>query len=761
MAEVDIDALPVSAPRGNRQQPAAATHTTFTKPSSASPTPGGEREEAPKSSRSKIKRIAWVILPLIALGVSAFIALLKNVQFVEDVAVAIVEVIAKKQFHITIPSGAELKQKMESYRYAASNKVVDRNGVLIGKLGSENRTVIKYNQMGYAPIVLQSAEDQRLFTHHCVDWQGMVRAMVHKAFYGKEEGGSSVCQQMIKRMFLSSEKTFSRKLPEIVMAYRLGQEVDRTLIVEAYLNHAYFGHGAYGIEEAARYYFGKSAQELTIPEMAALIQSVTAPSKNSIVSNPTKAKNRMAYVFNRMVKDHHINRAQAEEFKQAEVKPVSSEASGPQSEAPEWLDIAQAALDKRYTTDEQPYLGLTITVTGDLKVQRVACAAVEKQLEKLAPTNQKIQGVALVEDAKTGEVLAMCGGRNYRRGGFNLAIKAKVLPGSTFKIVDLAAALEIGKERAQIVGNDKIAYTLATEMDDAEVEFALPYNQKWQPRNYNNERFGTMNLIQALAHSSNTIFAKVIMDIGIAKILEMAKKAGIERKLEALPATGLGTSVMAPIELLKLYATFAAGGQVIDQKFILKIGDQAEQPSKPKQGVDPATAFLVSKAQTAVVEEGTATSLKGLLGKESEIAVKTGTAQDSKSLLLAGYEPNGVTVVVWVGNDDGSAVKGFLNKKTGQPGKAPTGGQVAAPIWGETMKAATEGHKPAKFSPPTSVIEVEGKYYLEGTQLQQPVAPELPTIESSTPSAAPAQPSPTPVSPATQEETEGESNRTE
>jgi penicillin-binding protein 1A len=161
------------------------------------------------------------------------------------------------------------------------------------------------------------------------------------------------------------------------------------------------------------------------------------------------------------------------------------------------------------------------------------------------------------------------------------------------------------------------------------------------------------------------------------------------------------------------------------------------------------------------VEEGTATSLKGLLGKESEIAVKTGTAQDSKSLLLAGYEPNGVTVVVWVGNDDGSAVKGFLNKKTGQPGKAPTGGQVAAPIWGETMKAATEGHKPAKFSPPTSVIEVEGKYYLEGTQLQQPVAPELPTIESSTPSAAPAQPSPTPVSPATQEETEGESNRTE
>jgi penicillin-binding protein 1B len=531
------------------------------------------------------------------------------------------------------------------------------------------RETLAYGEI--PPVLVEailSIEDHRFFQHSGVDLFGIARAVLRNA--GDDhvgQGGSTITQQLVKNTYLSPEKTFRRKYAEAMLAFALERRLSKQDIFALYCNEAYLGQrGAVavrGVKEAARIYFGKQLKDLSLGEAATIAGMIQGPSRYSPLRHAEAAQVRRNMVLDAMVRDGWINAEQASAISNQAVV-LSTPSQLETSLAPYFVDQVNRMSDSFDVSPSSQKIYTTI----DLDLQQLAEAALKKQLDRLDTLYKnravKPQAALVALDPRTGNVLAMVGGRDYAESQLNRATDARRQPGSTFKPFVYAAAIEDGMSPVQ---------TFA----DAPREFVYDRNKTYRPANFGggySKRDVTMRT--GLVKSLNVVTVEVAMQTGLARIANLAQKFGLSRPA-TFPSLALGTEEVTPLELAAAYATFVNGGRRIEPKVIASVGERpathaAGEVGADSQVISPATAYMITNMLSAVVDHGTGRAARGAVNGTA-IAGKTGTSRDG---WFVGYSPN-LVCAVWIGFDD--------NQQLGL-----TGAEAALPAWTDFMKAAVE-----------------------------------------------------------------------
>ncbi len=725
--------------------------------------------------------------------------------------------------------------RLADYKPPIVSQVFGQNGELVGEFYLERRIVVPVDKIPRKLVsAFVAAEDSNFYRHKGIDYMGIFRAILKNIVtLSKKEGASTITQQVAKSMLLSPEKTFSRKLKEAILAKRMEEKLSKDEILYIYLNQIYLGAGSYGVQEAAESYFGKDVDKLSLAEMAMLAGLPKAPNYYSPIKHLDRARERQAYVLERMVKDGFITAAEADHARKTPIvihpmKTINSEQSayflenlrvqleqkygedllykgglkiyttmnpemqkaaydsivnglkavdkrqgfrGPveclaQEQVDEFCDKIEDGIDSASLKVGETYQGvvtavnagkkeLTVRVgdrTGTLSRKNMAWAGNVKLVDsygrdsgakgKSIPLGAVIEVTVLVADNNktgavfaldqeplaqaalvavdpaTGAVRAMIGGYDFKKSQFNRAMQAKRNPGSAFKPIIYAAALDKGM-------------TPATIIDDSPVEYNSGYGKSWKPKNYDNKYRGPVTMREALTNSINVVSVKILEDTGVDYAVEYAKKLGITSPLSPNLTLALGSSSLTPLELTLAYAVFDSGGYRVNPYFVTKVMDgegrvleeynpppppvfssmssagpggpeeaaQADQPQAtqpadtdmprgPVRVISPATAYIMTNLMESVVTSGTGQRARAL-GRP--VAGKTGTTNDMKDAWFVGYVPQ-LVAGVWVGYDQEKSL-----------GSAGSGGTAAAPIWTEFMKRAVAGTQVRTFQPPPDV----------------------------------------------------------
>ena len=559
--------------------------------------------------------------------------------------------------------------------------ILGSDGTLLANRGETGGREISLSELPpYLPQAFIAIEDRRFYTHAGIDPIGIGRALSRNILRagGGVQGGSTLTQQLAKNLFLTQERTASRKIQEAILALWLERKFSKNEILELYLNRVYFGSGAYGVEAAAQKYFGKSAREVTIAEAAILGGLVQSPSRLAPNRNPDAAHARASLVLAAMQRDGFISDAQ---MKEALARPADAQKS---KTANSVLYAADHVIDKLDDLIGSIEGDLIVTTTLNPMMQ----AAAEKALtEELATKGQKFgvsQGALLAMDPD-GAIRAFVGGRNYSESQFDRVTSARRQPGSAFKAFVYLAALEKG-------------LTPDTLRDDA------PINIKgWQPENYAKEYRGPVSLTEALSQSLNTVAVRLGLEVGPKTVATTAQRLGIKSKLDANASIALGTSAVTPIELVSAYASFANGGVSVEPYVITEVitreGDllYTRPDALPHQVIDPGILASFNVMMRETLKSGTA---KRADLPNWDAAGKTGTSQDFRDAWFIGYTGALVTGV-WLGNDDNS------------PTKHVAGGSLPVEIWSRFMKQALAKTKPmmlpASDVPQSDLFSVLGR----------------------------------------------------
>ncbi|MGI6658754.1 MAG: transglycosylase domain-containing protein [Dethiobacteraceae bacterium] len=581
----------------------------------------------------------------------------------------------------------------------------DYQGNVLATRFEQNRFAVPLAKMpDYVPQAFIAIEDHRFYDHFGLDFVGLARALLRNLRAGRiVEGGSTITQQLAKNLFLTHDQTLKRKLQEMLLTIQLERKYSKDEILEKYLNTIYFGHSAYGVEAAARTYFNKSVQDLTLAE-AALIAGITrGPAYYSPYnSDETRAAavRRQKLILTRMAEEGFISEQEKNEaLAQELVFEGRDQLLASKQFGAYYIDylINHEIMDKiaAYTTDPQIIYrgGLHIYTTLDKEMQEKA-EAVFANPSFLPETIKNDQGdevplqAALVAlDPADGSVRALIGGRDFQKSQFNRAVN-KRSPGSSFKPFTYAAALEAG------------GYTAATIRESSPVSFDIPGSDKpYQPTEYGERYYGKLRLRQAIARSSNIVAVKINEEIGPEKTVELAQRVGIRSPLEPVLSLPLGSAEVTPLEMAAAYATFANLGIKVEPRFITKITDhdgrvlyEASAPRRTEV-MDPRVAYLLTDMMKSVLEPGgTAASLGPLVNRPA--AAKTGTSQGHRDSYTVGYTPELVTAV-WVGNDDNLSL-----------GWGQTGSVRAGQIWAHFMRQALAGKPTKDFERPPGLVEV-------------------------------------------------------
>jgi len=488
-----------------------------------------------------------------------------------------------------------------------------------------------------------AVEDQRFFEHHGIDVRRIGGALIADVRSGGVvQGGSTLTQQLAKNLFLSASRTPLRKVREAAMAVVLEKRYDKNTILEAYLNEIYLGQdGAraiHGVGAAARYYFGKDVKKLGLAESAQLAAAINAPNRNAASRHPELATQRRDMILQLMADQHRISQAAADQASHADVN--EGEHPGAPFDGRNFRDAVLAGLSRHVATR-----GEAIYTTLDARMQRAAERAIDAGLDRLrAP---EVQGALVAIDPRTGDILAMVGGRDYGASQFNRATTALRQPGSAFKPIVALAALAPAD-------NKQPAFTLASMVDDAPL--SVPTSSgPWQPVDYDGEYRGPVTLREALEQSLNLPFARIGLAVGPQRIVETAKRLGITAKLDPVPSLALGSSDVTLLELVRAYGVLATGGDLSTARMVIgraRIGDslRAVNPMTATRVADPAVSYLVTSALQGVIERGTGRALSAQ-GHEGAIAGKTGTSNNGRDAWFIAYSPT-LVVGVWVGYDD-------------------------------------------------------------------------------------------------------------
>lgn len=567
--------------------------------------------------------------------------------------------------------------------------ILGSDGTLLANRGETGGREVSLSELPpYLPQAFIAIEDRRFYTHAGIDPIGIGRALLRNIMRagGGVQGGSTLTQQLAKNLFLTQERTASRKIQEAILALWLERNYSKNEILELYLNRVYFGSGAYGVEGAAQKYFGKSAREVTIAEAAILGGLVQSPSRLAPNRNPDAAHARAGLVLAAMQRYGFISDAQ---MKEALGRPADAQKS---KTANSVLYAADHVIDKLDDLIGSIEGDLIVTTTLNPMMQ----AAAEKALtDELTAKGQKFgvsQGALLAMDPD-GAIRAFVGGRNYSESQFDRVTSAHRQPGSAFKAFVYLAALERG-------------LTPDTLRDDA------PINIKgWQPENYAKDYRGPVTLTEALSQSLNTVAVRLGVEVGPKTIATTAQRLGIRSKLDANASIALGTSAVTPIEIISAYASFANGGLRVEPYVITEVitrnGDllYTRPDAMPHQVIDPSILASFNIMMRETLKSGTAKKAD-LPGWDA--AGKTGTSQDFRDAWFIGYTGALVTGV-WLGNDDNA------------PTKHVAGGSLPVEIWSRFMKQALAKTKPiilpASDMPQSDLFSVLGRA-LFGAQSQ-------------------------------------------
>lgn len=538
---------------------------------------------------------------------------------------------------------------------------------------------------------LLAVEDRAFYDHFGVNLKGVARALVANIKAGRTvQGGSTLTQQLVKNYFLSNERTYTRKIIEMMMATLLEWHYDKDEILEAYANEVYLGQDGsraiHGLGLASRFYFDRPLSELSLHHVALLVGLVRGPSEYNPRRYPERALDRRALVLDVMAQQNLISQEDANIAKNLPLD-VSGEPPSGISPYPAFLELVQRQLQEDYREEDLTSEGLKIFTTLDPQIQAIAeQRVVEKlpDLEKQANLQSGIlQSAAIVVDTQSGELKALVGGRDVRLAGFNRALDAKRLPGSVIKPIVYLTALEFPDR-----------YTLASILDDSRpVVYRSSSGERWNPGNYDNRFHGMVMLQDALAKSYNIPTVRIGLDVDVIRVVETMQRLGLERKIRPFPALLLGAVDLAPIEVAQMYQTIASGGFRMPLRTIREVtADDGANIERRYQltldkAIEAGPTYLITTAMQRVVSNGTGRRIESTLDKDLNIAGKTGTTNDYRDSWFAGFSGN-VLTVVWVGRDD--------NKPT-----RLSGSRGALPVWIDIMRELDL--VPLELTPPPEI----------------------------------------------------------
>ncbi|MFO7752708.1 MAG: PBP1A family penicillin-binding protein [Desulfobacteraceae bacterium] len=689
---------------------------------------------------------------------------------------------------------------LEDYAPPTVTSVYSDDGRKIGELYKQRRIVIPLEEMPEDLInAFVAAEDSRFREHPGVDIYSIFRAFVKNFKAGTiVQGGSTITQQVAKSFFLTPARTYSRKIKEAILSYRIEKHFTKDQILYLYLNQIYLGHGAYGVEAAAENYFGKHAKDLNLAECSMLAGLPQAPSSYSPFKKPEKARQRQIYVLNRLKQDGYISNLEATEAmnRKLEIKPRKNWFM---ESVPCYTEHVRRYVMDKYGEEMLYNEGLNIHTAVNIELQKIAREEISKGLKDLdrrqgyrgpldhlpalkieefcetvaeeigdgslkrddtyrgvvtgvsksenkasvrvgdfegvirgetvswaRPVDPDVgywedsaghvdevfetgdvirvsvksdgeasdtpefvleqepeaQASLLSVESETGHVKAMIGGRNFRSSSFNRAIQAKRQPGSAFKPIIYAAALDKGYTPASVIIDSPVVFR------DEERDFT------WKPRNYHKKFFGPTLLRTALEKSRNVVTIKILKDIGIDYVIDYAGKLGIDSEINQDLSIGLGSSGVSLLEIVKAYSVFSNLGYRVEPTFITKITDRygqvlEESSVERKKVIDMSTAYIMTSLLEGVVQNGTGRRVSKL---DRPVAGKTGTTNNLFDAWFVGYTPR-YTTGVWVGFDNEKPL-----------GKMETGSRAASPIWLKYMQKALEGKSVRSFNVPEGVV---------------------------------------------------------
>ncbi|MCD6319781.1 MAG: PBP1A family penicillin-binding protein [Candidatus Desulfofervidaceae bacterium] len=579
---------------------------------------------------------------------------------------------------------------LEDYRPALVTTVYADDGEILGEFFVQRRYFVPLDKIPtYLVKAFIAAEDERFYEHKGLDWLSMIRAAI-KDIRARAivQGGSTITQQTVKSLLLSPKRTFSRKMREIILAYQLEKNLTKEEILTIYLNQIYFGHGAYGVEAAARVYFGKHVWELNLAEAAMLAGLPKGPAYYSPYRNMQRAKTRQQYVLNRMVTCGYITPAEAEQAFNTPL--ILNSLNYKHPACAYFLEYVRQSLLKKYGYDLFYKGGLSIYTPANIALYQAAQQALLRGIAEIKARHpeqtdeDKIEGALLCLETHSGFIKVMLGGRDFEVSKFNRVIQARRQPGSAFKPIIYAAALDKGYTPASTVYDYPFIYINRT-----------PQKQTvWKPHNYEGRFYGQISLRDALVHSRNAVTVRLLRNIGVKYVIDYARRLGISSPLTPDLSLALGSSGVSLLELTTAYSVFANQGQYIKPLAVIKIVDPRgnileENTPEQQPAIGADTAYLMTNILEDVVKRGTGRRVRAL---KRPAAGKTGTTNNYTDAWFIGYTPNFVTGV-WVGYDDMKSL-----------GKHETGGRAAAPIWLYFMQVAEKSLPVRPFSIPPGVV---------------------------------------------------------
>jgi penicillin-binding protein 1B len=534
-------------------------------------------------------------------------------------------------------------------------------------------------------------EDRRFYDHPGIDPIAIAGVAANAVRGRSMRGASTLTQQLVKNTFLTQERTLRRKMTEWFMSVVLERRLSKAQVLELYLNDVWLGQrgsfAIHGVAEAARLFFAKDISNLSLVEAATIAGTIQSPPRYSPFVNPDQARERRNVVLRAMADTGAIT---AEAAGKASREPLVVAARALDAEAPYFVDYISQELQDRY----KPAGPVDVYTTLDLHLQRLAQDAVRDGLVKVDAVlarrkRQRAQAALIAVDPRTGEILALVGGRSYNQSQFNRAISARRQPGSVFKPFVYLAAFE------QAFADGRTDTTPATLVQDEPTTITFN-DQEWQPKNYDGEYDGLVTLRRALALSRNIPAIKVAELAGYDHVAALWRRIGAGTPPRPYPSIALGVFEATPMEIASAYTLFTNGGTIRPLRGITRLveggRDLAVQAAEPREVARRDTTYLVTSMMRSVVDEGTGAGARAA-GFQLEAAGKSGTTNDLRDAWFVGFTPELLTVV-WVGLDDNQPV-------------GLTGTQAALPIWTSFMMKALAGHSSLEFETPDDIVTVE------------------------------------------------------
>jgi len=579
-------------------------------------------------------------------------------------------------------------RQLRNYFPSETSYIYDIKGRLLASLhGEANREVVPINRISPSlKRAVLASEDSDFYYHHGINPKGVGRAIVTNwASGGVREGASTVTMQLVKNLFLSHRRAFTRKIAEAVLAIRLEQILEKNEIFEMYLNQVYWGHNNYGVQTAARSYFNKSAENLTLAESAMMAGLIQAPEQYSPFVSIKRAKQKQKEVLGRMLLLNWITQKEYDQAVKEKIK-LGKIKSFQGSALPYITNAVSSELTKKFGRDALIKGGMRIQTTIDTKFQQMAEKTVSQWHYRLLRRGLYKNQIALVAvDPRTHFVKALVGGVNAKTSEFNRATQALRQPGSSFKPFVYYAAFATGK------------YTPSTKVYDTPVRYR-DGSGWYYPKNYDGSFGGAMTIRTALSLSRNIPVIKLGKAVGMNRVVEVCRTLGIMSPMQPVTSLPLGAIEVTPVEMAGAYATLANYGWQSPTTVIARVTDSSgnvilDNTPKPQLVLDSWAAAATIDTMRGVINGGT--GKKAAIGRPA--AGKTGTTSSEKDIWFVGTTPE-LTTAVWVGRDDNRTLA-----------RGATGGGMVAPIWRSFMLQALKGVPRTTFKKPSQFRRPKAK----------------------------------------------------